>query len=162
VGCGYESIDARGRTTGSTLLPTDDAALRRRLLLRNPFAHGSVTIRRAALDAAGGYRADRGANEDYDLWRRIARDWRLVAASEVLYRYREHADAVTKSDIGARVRLREELRDELWDEPSLLRALGGERDAQEARALALEAFRRGRYRGAVRSLADALRATTSS
>jgi glycosyltransferase involved in cell wall biosynthesis len=161
VGCGIETIDAAGETTGSQHLPANDAALRRRLLLRNPFTHGSMAIRRVALDAAGGYRGDYGANEDYDLWRRIARDWRLDASTEVLYRYREHADAVTKSDVDGRVRLREQLRDELWRDPSLLRALGGERDAAEARTLTREAFRRSRYRAAARCFADALRATTS-
>jgi glycosyltransferase involved in cell wall biosynthesis len=161
VGCGIEIMDAAGVTTGSQLLPASDAALRRRLLLRNPFTHGSMVIRREALDAAGGYRGDYGANEDYDLWRRIARDWRLDASREVLYRYREHADAVTKGDVDGRVRLREQLRDELWRDPSLLRALGGEREAAEARTLTREALRRRRYGAAARSLADALRATTS-
>jgi glycosyltransferase involved in cell wall biosynthesis len=162
VGCGIETIDTEGHSTGSWLLPADDSALRRRLLLRNPFAHGSVVFRRAALEAAGGYHTDRGANEDYDLWRRIAREWRLGAIEEVLYRYREHAGAVTKTDVAGRVELRERLRDELWSEPTLLRAVGGERDAREARALTREALRRGRYTAAARSFADALRASTSS
>ena len=151
VGCGIETIDGEGRTTGSWLLPEDDAALRRRLLLRNPFAHGSVAIRRAALEAAGGYNGNYGANEDYDLWRRIAREWRLAAVPEVLYRYREHAQAVTKTGVGERVESRERLRDELWREPALLRALRGERDRSERRALVREALRRRRYVAALRA-----------
>ena len=151
VGCGIETIDGEGRATGSWLLPEDDAALRRRLLLRNPFAHGSVAIRRAALGAAGGYRSDYGANEDYDLWRRIAREWRLAAVPEVLYRYREHPEAVTKSGVGERVESRERLRDELWDEPTLVRALRGERDRAERRALVHEALKRRRYVAALRA-----------
>jgi glycosyltransferase involved in cell wall biosynthesis len=151
VGCGVETIDAEGRTTGSWLLPEDDPGLRRRLLLRNPFAHGSVAIRRAALDAAGGYDVRYGANEDYDLWRRIAREWRLAAVPEVLYRYREHAEAVTKTGVGERVESRERLRDELWREPALLRALRGERDRAERRALVREAVRRRRYVAALRA-----------
>jgi glycosyltransferase involved in cell wall biosynthesis len=162
VGCGIETIDGEGRATGSWLLPEDDAGLRRRLLLRNPFAHGSVAIRRAALEAAGGYSGDYGANEDYDLWRRIAREWCLAAVPEVLYRYREHPDAVTKSDVGERLGERERLRDELWGEPALMRALRGERDRVERRALVHEALRRRRYRAAARCLGDVLRATTSS
>jgi glycosyltransferase involved in cell wall biosynthesis len=151
VGCGIENIDGEGRTTGSWLLPADDPGLRRRLLLRNPFAHGSVAIRRAALDGVGGYNVGYGANEDYDLWRRIARDWRLAAVPEVLYRYREHAEAVTKTAIGERVEARERLRDELWREPALLRALRGERDRAERRALVHEALRRRRYAAALRA-----------
>jgi glycosyltransferase involved in cell wall biosynthesis len=151
VGCGVETIDADGRATGSWIIPDDDAGLRRRLLLRNPFAHGSVAIRRAALDALGGYNGRYGANEDYDLWRRIAREWRLAAVPEVLYLYREHPEAVTKSGVGERVDARERLRDELWREPALLRALRGERDGAERRALVHEALRRRRYVSALRA-----------
>jgi glycosyltransferase involved in cell wall biosynthesis len=151
VGCGIEAIDADGVPLRSWLLPADDAALRRRLLLRNPFAHGSVMIRREALARAGGYRAGYGANEDYDLWRRIAREWRLAAVPAVLYRYREHEAGVTKAAVGERVEARERLRDELWREPALLRAIGGEGDRGEKRALAREALRRRRYLAAVRA-----------
>jgi glycosyltransferase involved in cell wall biosynthesis len=157
VGCGIETIDEQGRATGSWLLPADDDALRRRLLLRNLFTHGSVVMRRSALEAAGGYSGAYGANEDYDLWRRIAREWRLAAVPEVLYRYREHSAAVTKQDVAARVASRERLRDELWNDDALLRAVPGERDRAEARALAREALRRRRYRVALRALADAAR-----
>jgi glycosyltransferase involved in cell wall biosynthesis len=135
VGCGFETIDESGRTLDSWLLPADDGGLRRR-----------------ALENAGGYRSDYGANEDYDLWRRIARAWRLAAVPEVLYRYREHGEGVTKGDVGERVGSRERLRDELWREPALLRALRGERDGAERRALVHEALRRRRY-------VDAMRAT---
>jgi glycosyltransferase involved in cell wall biosynthesis len=143
LGCGVEVIDEGGRAEGTTVLPPGDAELRRRLLLRNPFTHGSVVLRREALERAGGYRAGHGANEDYDLWRRIARTWQLAALPEVLYRYRRHAAAVTATEPG-RLRLREALRDELWLEPDLLRAVWGERDFREARALAREALRRRR------------------
>lgn len=151
VGCGFEAMDEQGRQIASWLLPPDDASLRRRLLLRNPFAHGSVLFRREAVDRAGGYRTDYGANEDYDLWRRVARVWRLAAVPEVLYRYREHPDAVTKSDVGEREEARERLRDELWSDPALLRALRRDRERVERRALVHEALRRGRYGAALRA-----------
>jgi glycosyltransferase involved in cell wall biosynthesis len=157
VGCGVETIDAGGRVTGSWSLPAEDEALRRRLLLRNPFTHGAVLLRKAALDAVGGYRADYGANEDYDLWRRLARDWRLGAAQDVLYRYREHQQAVTKTRIEERVGARERLRDELWRESTLLEAVRGERDPVEARALAREALLRKRLFLGARLAAHALR-----
>jgi glycosyltransferase involved in cell wall biosynthesis len=155
VACGVEVIDAE-----TILLPPDDASLRRRLLLRNPFTHGSVVIRRRALDAAGGYRSDYGANEDYDLWRRLARDWELAALPEILYRYRRHGAATTATD-PERVAQRERLRDELWHEPALLRALWGESDYAEARALAREGLRRRRPRAALRAAAGYLASASS-
>ena len=149
-------VETIGRDA-TVVLPDDDGALRRRLLLRNPFTHGSVVVRADAVARAGGYRADYGANEDYDLWRRIAREWDLGALPDVLYRYREHPAAVTQSRVEERVRSRERLRDELWRDPALLRALRGERDPVEARALLREALRRQRYGvafGALRNVAS--------
>jgi glycosyltransferase involved in cell wall biosynthesis len=134
------------------VLPDDDAALRRRLLLRNPFAHGAVALRAEAVQRAGGYRADYGANEDYDLWRRIAREWELGAIPDVLYRYREHPGAVTRTRVEERVTSRERLRDELWREPALLRAIGRDADRAERRALLREALRRRRPGLALRVL----------
>lgn len=134
------------------VLPDDDAALRRRLLLRNPFAHGAVAVRAEAVARAGGYRAGYGANEDYDLWRRIARDRRLGAVPEILYRYREHPGAVTRSRVDERVASRERLRDELWRDPALVGALGRDGDPVETRALLREALRRRRLGLALRVL----------
>lgn len=152
VAPGVETIDEAGRPRGRVTLPDDDSALRRRLLLRNPFTHGAVVVRAEAVRGAGGYRAGYGANEDYDLWRRIARDWRLGALPEILYRYREHSAAVTRSRVDERVESRERLRDELWRDPALLRALGRDSDSVEARALLREALRRRRFGLALRVL----------
>jgi hypothetical protein len=151
-------IDESGHEVRRERLPEGDRALRRRLLLRNPFHHGSMMIRRDALVAAGGYRDDYGHNEDYDLWRRIARSWELAAVPEILYGYRIHHAAVTRTDAGRRVAERERLRDELWREPALAGAVGGEHDRTEALALAREAMHRRRPLLAARSLADALKA----
>jgi glycosyltransferase involved in cell wall biosynthesis len=144
-------VETIGRTA-TVVLPDDDAALRRRLLLRNPFTHGAVAVRAEAVRGAGGYRADYGANEDYDLWRRIAREWELGAIPDVLYRYREHPGAVTRSRVEERVRSRERLRDELWRDRALLRAVRRDRDLVEARALLREALRRRRPGLALRVL----------
>ncbi len=160
VAPGVEVVDEAGRRMDEVVLPTDDASLRRRLLLRNPFTHGSVVIRRAALDSVGGYRANYGANEDYDLWRRLARSWELGAVRDILYRYRRHEQSTTATD-PERVAQRERLRDELWRERALTRALWGERDYAEARALAREALRRRHPLAATRAAFGYLARTSS-
>jgi glycosyltransferase involved in cell wall biosynthesis len=162
-------VDEQGRELGRRVLPPAHDDLARRLLLRNPFQHGSVLIRRAAFDAAGGYRDDYGANEDYDLWRRLARSWELACVPEVLYRYRVHAGAVTQMD-PERVARRERLRSELWRDydagaydvrGTVARARAAEPDVRhgleaDQRALVREALRRGRPLLAAKALAASL------
>jgi glycosyltransferase involved in cell wall biosynthesis len=162
-------VDEEGRELRRHVLPSEHDDLARRLLLRNPFQHGSVLLRRAALEEAGGYRGDYGANEDYDLWRRLARSWELACVPEVLYRYRVHAGAVTQTD-PERVVRRERLRTELWREydaraydvrGTIARARAAEPEIRrgleaDQRALAREALRRGRPVLAAKALAAAL------
>jgi glycosyltransferase involved in cell wall biosynthesis len=162
-------IDRDGRELRRELLPQSHDDLARRLLLRNPFQHGSVVVRLEALNAAGGYRDDYGANEDYDLWRRLVRTWQLACVPEVLYRYRVHPAAVTQSD-PERVAQRERLRKQVWrdyatraygvgstvararaTEPAIRRGLEADQ-----RALAREALRRGRPVLAAKALVAAL------
>jgi glycosyltransferase involved in cell wall biosynthesis len=162
-------IDEEGRELRREVLPPAHEDLARRLLLRNPFQHGSVVLRRDALEEAGGYRDDYGANEDYDLWRRLARSWELACVPEVLYRYRVHPGAVTQTD-PERIARRERLRAELWREyparaydvrGTIGRARAAEPDVRrgleaDQRALAREALRRGRPVLAAKALAAAL------
>jgi glycosyltransferase involved in cell wall biosynthesis len=162
-------IDEDGQELRRVVLPSEHVDLARRLLLRNPFQHGAVLLRRAALEDAGGYRPDYGANEDYDLWRRLARSWELACIPEALYRYRVHSAAVTRTD-PCRELERERLRDELWRDynarsyevrPTVARARGAEPDVRrgleaDQRALAREALRRGRAGLAVKALTASL------
>jgi len=161
--------DEQGRELRRHVIPSENDDLVRRLLLRNPFQHGSVLLRRAALDSAGGYRDDYGANEDYDLWRRLARSWELACVPEVLYRYRVHSRAVTQTD-PERIVQRERLRDELWRDydprayavrATVLRARAADAEVRrglvaDQRALAREAMRRRRPRMAAKALATSL------
>lgn len=152
-----EVIDEDGRTLRTSRLPERHTDLARRLLLRNPFQHGSVVLRRSIFDRVGRYRDDYGHNEDYDLWRRIAAVAELAVVPEVLYRYREHPAAVTQTDPD-RVRQRERLRDELWAAPPGYRiadVLAGRSDpghVPDQRAIAREALRRRRLGLAAKAL----------
>jgi hypothetical protein len=80
--------------------PTDDAALRFELLFDNPFVHSSVMMRRSALDEVGGYSIDprRQPPEDYELWSRLARRYRVANLSERLTIYREVPKSMSRSN----------------------------------------------------------------
>lgn len=71
--------------------PTEDTALRFSLLFNNYFVHSSVMMRKAALDRVGVYTTDptRQPPEDYELWSRIARQYRVANLPERLTVYRE-------------------------------------------------------------------------
>ena len=86
----FEHSDGRGWVFEP---PAADRALRRYLLWDNPFVHSSVMFRRTAYDAAGGY--TQGANEDYRLWIRMARGWKLAVLPEVLVTHRIRTTSVS-------------------------------------------------------------------
>jgi glycosyltransferase involved in cell wall biosynthesis len=71
--------------------PADDDILRFDLLFNNPFVHSSVMIRKSALDHVGVYTTDpaRQPPEDYELWSRISRHYRVANLTERLTVYRE-------------------------------------------------------------------------
>ena len=79
--------------------PTDDAALRFELLFNNLFVHSSVMIRKTALDQVGAYSADpeRQPPEDYELWSRIARQFRVANLPERLTIYREVPSSMSRA-----------------------------------------------------------------
>lgn len=71
--------------------PCDDAALKFELLFNNPFVHSSVMMRKASVEAVGGYTTDRQRQppEDYELWSRLARHGAVANLPERLLIYRE-------------------------------------------------------------------------
>jgi GT2 family glycosyltransferase len=75
--------------------PTANEALRRYLLWDNPFVHSSVMFRRAAFQDACGYPED--SNEDYRLWIRIARSWKIGMIPEVLVTHRIRSASLSRT-----------------------------------------------------------------
>jgi cellulose synthase/poly-beta-1,6-N-acetylglucosamine synthase-like glycosyltransferase len=81
--------------------PTEDADLRFALLFNNYFVHSSVMMRKAALDEVGVYSTDRSRQppEDYELWSRIARRFRVANLPERLTIYREVPTSMSREGI---------------------------------------------------------------
>jgi len=73
-------------------------AIRNALFVESPIVHPSAVIRRAALDAIGGYR-DTGGPEDYDLWLRLVlAGHRAAKVPEVLLFWRDSPGRLSRSD----------------------------------------------------------------
>lgn len=76
---------------------THDGMLRN-LFVESPMPHPSVMMRRDALDAVGGYRAN-GWPEDYDLWMRLAfAGHRFEKLDDVLLEWRETPTRASRTD----------------------------------------------------------------
>ena len=73
LGSAVALLDASGQPLAGQVMrrPSSDQAIRRYLLVGNPFLHPSVMLRRSLLLAVGGYRSSPGT-EDLDLWLRLA------------------------------------------------------------------------------------------
>lgn len=72
--------------------------MRREALIDSPLAHGTALVRRAALEAVGGWR-ERGWAEDLDLWLRLLeKGAHFAKLPRVLYGWRQHAGSSTRTD----------------------------------------------------------------
>ncbi|HEY8469708.1 MAG TPA: glycosyltransferase [Longimicrobiales bacterium] len=77
---------------------TEPEELARDIFVECPIAHPTLVVRRAALEAVGGYR-DPGWPEDYDLVLRLwAAGGRLANVPAVLLRWRERPDRTSRTD----------------------------------------------------------------
>jgi glycosyltransferase involved in cell wall biosynthesis len=88
VGTQVVWVDALGQPVRRFEYPTEHDAIRERLKGKNSFAHGSVMIRREALDRVGGYREAFRLAQDYDLWLRLAGQYQVANLPETLYKMR--------------------------------------------------------------------------
>ena len=100
VGTSFEVIDERGGHLYTFWALPHDEDIRRQLLVRNPFGHGTVMIRKEALVAVGGYRLV--AIEDYDLWIRVLHEHRGANVPDVLYRWRVNPEGMSHGSAAAR------------------------------------------------------------
>lgn len=92
VGGAILKIDTDSDRLGVDRLPTDHEDIETALLQRRTgLFHPTVLLRRAAVEAVGGYRAEHVAVEDHDLWLRLAQYGRLGNLADVLLCYRLHA-----------------------------------------------------------------------
>jgi GT2 family glycosyltransferase len=78
--------------------PTNNSALQFELLFDNPFVHSSMLLRKSALDDVGGYSTDpkRQPPEDYELWSRMARRYKIANLAERLTIYREVPNSMSR------------------------------------------------------------------
>lgn len=101
VGTAAEIWVGNERTNRCMKHPVDDATLTFGLLFDNHFVHSSVTLRRAVFATVGGYSEDssRQPPEDYELWSRVMRTYKLANLPDVLMVYREVKGSMSRTGI---------------------------------------------------------------
>jgi glycosyltransferase involved in cell wall biosynthesis len=79
--------------------PRRSEYVRAHMLFADPLATSSVTLRRGALNGLSSWFNESCAPaEDYELWERISRTWKVVNVPLILTSYRLHADQTSTRD----------------------------------------------------------------
>jgi glycosyltransferase involved in cell wall biosynthesis len=103
AGFAYCKMELFGDETGVHLTYPFSAG---RLIFDINYVAGASAVRRAAFDAAGGFR-DLPGHEDWDLWLGfVAAGWRGRLVDEVLYRWRRHPTARNHAKMSDKALLR--------------------------------------------------------
>jgi len=76
-------------------LPAEHEEIVRTLARENCIYHPSAILRREPILSLGGYRAEFRNSEDYDLWLRVAKVYKLANIPEPLLRYRFSVTGLT-------------------------------------------------------------------
>jgi len=97
VGSSYYRIDEQGEIRALIQVLTEDADIRAGLTQQNWFGHGSVMMRREAVEQVGGYDEDFTYAQDYDLWLRMSEHVKIANLEEPLYCWRVSASGISRS-----------------------------------------------------------------
>ncbi|MEN2981531.1 MAG: glycosyltransferase [Thermus sp.] len=88
VGGQARFVDPAGRETHRERFPTEDGEIRRVMHARNPFLHPAVTLRTEAIKAVGLYSESYPAAEDYELFFRLARRFKVANLEQEVIEYK--------------------------------------------------------------------------
>jgi GT2 family glycosyltransferase len=99
VGSPYYQIDEQGQIRCLIRVLTEDAELRAGLQQQNWFGHGSVMMRREAVEQLGGYDERFTYAQDYDLWLRMSEQFNIANLDEPLYCWRATSACISQSKI---------------------------------------------------------------
>ena len=99
-GSNYIRINNEGKKTGKVKFPSDTERLKAELLFYCPFAHPSVMMKKAVLDELGYYHTGMILAQDYELWLRIAKQFKVANVQSYLLLYRWHGNniSITKKE----------------------------------------------------------------
>jgi len=98
VGTSMQVMNNAGSIVHQHHVLLNDPELKQELLVRSPFAHGSVVFRKDAAIKAGLYKKDFWPAEDYEFWLRLSKYGKFANIDEPLYVYRENSQGISQSN----------------------------------------------------------------
>lgn len=110
VGGFYKIIDTDGHI--EKVYP-NNKDLKRTLVVRENFVHGSVMLKKSSLIDVGGYR-DMCPAEDYDLWSRLADRGEFRVVKEATYNYRINPNGLSATRRQEQIKIRSKIQASFW------------------------------------------------
>lgn len=114
IGTSIRTINMSGKLKNTHHVLTGKNAVKSELLIRSPFAHGSVMFRREAFVLSGGYSNTDWPAEDYGLWLRMALHGSLDNISLPLYKYRENSSGISALNHDVQITRSNTVNNEAW------------------------------------------------
>ena len=74
-----------GHDLGITTFPTENTEIKKNIISKNTFCHGSIMINKEVLIEVGGYREDFTRAQDFDLWLRVIDRFKVANLDLPLY-----------------------------------------------------------------------------
>lgn len=97
IGSSYYLINDLGEKLGIVPVLLCNDQLKNELIEKNWFCHGSTLIRKVAYDSVGGYNIGFTYAQDYDLWLRIAEQYKIANIEEPLYCWRDSCACTSRA-----------------------------------------------------------------
>jgi glycosyltransferase involved in cell wall biosynthesis len=114
VGSSMITIDESGNKRNTHKVLLNNPELKHELLVRSPFAHGSVIFRKKAFFESKGYLSADWPAEDYGLWIRMSSCGEFMNIDEPLYKYRENSSGISQQNHKNQILATQRLQDEAW------------------------------------------------
>jgi glycosyltransferase involved in cell wall biosynthesis len=115
VGTSFDLIDTNSGIIGTSYHLDRNQDIQIEFLVRNPFGHGTVVIRRQTIEDIGGYDINQPV-EDYELWWRVAQKYEVANLPRQLYGYRILPTGMSHGDSAKRQVPITKFMEKIWSE----------------------------------------------
>lgn len=115
VGSSINTVDENYNYLNTHKVLIGNNELKLELMVRSPFAHGSVMFRKNAFIKAGRYRKAEWPAEDYGLWVRMAKYGCFANIDEPLYEYMENSSGISQTNEKRQEDKKKEIQKAAWN-----------------------------------------------